>query len=170
VNGSDAELALDGGNERWALEQSSGESLESARKLRLASRQLVVQTDDANVFLSGSLLGLYKTGGAVDADNETSGNFRVEGTTVASLLNSSHLSAKCTWDYSRICSYLSMRLIHDTTSCEDGLEGLSRLITPELMYDFRSRDSGAHPLGMGVKWEVRTSTICALVEYSEAIW
>jgi hypothetical protein len=42
-------------------------------------------------------------------------------------------------------SYLSMRLIHDTTSWEDGFEGLSRLITPELMYDLMSRDRGAHP-------------------------
>ena len=49
-------------------------------------------------------------------------------------------------------------LTHDTTSWLDGLEGLSRLITPELMYDFRSRLSGVLPFGMGVKCPVRTST------------
>ena len=87
VNGSDTELTLDGGNKRWSLEESSGERLESARKLRLASGKLVVHADNANILLSSSLLRLYKTGGAVDADDETTGDLRVEGTTVASLFN-----------------------------------------------------------------------------------
>jgi hypothetical protein len=51
-----------------------------------------------------------------------------------------------------------MRLTHDTTSWEDGFEGLSRLMTPELMYDLMSRDRGVHPVGMGVKCGVRTRT------------
>ena len=47
--------------------------------------------------------------------------------------------------------YLSMRFTHATTSWLDGLEGLSRFITPELMYDLRSRLRGVQPLGIGVK-------------------
>jgi hypothetical protein len=89
VDRSDTELALDGGNERGALEESSGERLKGARELRLASRQLVVQADDADILLSGSLLGLDETGGAVDADNETTSDLGVERATVTSLLNSS---------------------------------------------------------------------------------
>jgi hypothetical protein len=89
VDRSDTELALDGGNERWALEESSGERLEGARKLRLTSGQLVVQTNNADILLSGSLLGLDETGGAVDADNETTSDLGVERATVTSLLNSS---------------------------------------------------------------------------------
>lgn len=54
-----------------------------------------------------------------------------------------------------------MRLTQATTSWEDGLEGLSRLMTPELMYDLRSRFRGEHPLGMGVKCPVRTRTAAA---------
>jgi hypothetical protein len=88
VDRSDTELALDGGNERWALEEGSGERLEGARKLRLTSGQLVVQTNNADILLSGSLLGLDETGGAVDADNETAGDLGVKGAAVTSLLNS----------------------------------------------------------------------------------
>lgn len=51
-----------------------------------------------------------------------------------------------------------MRFTQATTSWLEGLEGLSRFMTPELMYDLRSRLSGAHPFGMGVKCAVRTST------------
>ncbi len=44
-----------------------------------------------------------------------------------------------------------MRFTHATTSWLEGLEGLSRLMTPELMKDLRSRLSGVHPTGIGVK-------------------
>ena len=46
--------------------------------------------------------------------------------------------------------YRRMRLIHATTSWLDGLDGLSRLMTPELMYAARSRLWGAHPCTSGV--------------------
>lgn len=52
-----------------------------------------------------------------------------------------------------------IRLTQATTSCEDGLEGLSRLMTPEEIYDFKSRFSGLQPTGIGVKWDVRTRTV-----------
>jgi hypothetical protein len=52
-----------------------------------------------------------------------------------------------------------MRFTHATTSWLDGFDGLSRLMTPELMYDLMSRVSGLEPAsGMGVKWPVRTRT------------
>jgi hypothetical protein len=56
--------------------------------LRLAAGQLVVQTDDTHILLSGSLLRLDETGGAIDADDEAAGDLGIEGTAVASLLDS----------------------------------------------------------------------------------
>lgn len=41
-----------------------------------------------------------------------------------------------------VFSILSMRLTQATTSCEDGFEGLSRLITPDEIKDLRSRLRG----------------------------
>jgi hypothetical protein len=88
VDSSDTELTLDGGNERGTLEQSSGERLKGTRKLRLASRKLVVHANDANVLLSGSLLGLDETGGTINADDEATSDLGVESTAVTSLLDS----------------------------------------------------------------------------------
>jgi hypothetical protein len=87
VDGSDTELTLNGRNEGGSLEKSSGERLKSARKLRLASRQLVVKANDTHILFSSTLLGLDKTGGAVDADDETTSDLRVKSSTVASLFN-----------------------------------------------------------------------------------
>ncbi len=88
VDSSDTKLTLDGGNERWALEESSGERLKGTRKLCLASGKLVVHANDANILFSGSLLGLDETGGAVNADDEATSDLGIESTTVTSLLNS----------------------------------------------------------------------------------
>jgi hypothetical protein len=88
VDGSDTELTLDGGDERRSLEESTSECLKGARKLRLASRKLVVHADDTDVLLSGSLLGLDKTGRAIDADNEAASDLGVKGAAVTSLLDS----------------------------------------------------------------------------------
>jgi hypothetical protein len=93
VDCSDTQLTLDSRNERWPLEQSTSEGLEGARKLCLATRQLVVQTNDTHVLLSGTLLGLYETGGAINADDETASDLGIKGTAVASLLNSVTISA-----------------------------------------------------------------------------
>ena len=45
---------------------------------------------------------------------------------------------------------------HATTSCEDGLEGLSRLMTPYRTCSSRGRHSGVWPAGMGagLRWRV----------------
>jgi hypothetical protein len=48
-----------------------------------------VQANDADILLSGSLLGLDETGGAVNADNEAAGDLGVESAAVTSLLDSS---------------------------------------------------------------------------------
>ena len=49
-----------------------------------------------------------------------------------------------------VFSTRSMRRSQATTSCEDGLLGLSRLMHPYRMYSFSGRFSGEWPAGMGV--------------------
>lgn len=63
----DTELALDGTDQRRTLEQRAGEGLEGSRELGLAAGNLVVEADDAEIFLSGALLGLDQPSGAVNA-------------------------------------------------------------------------------------------------------
>lgn len=150
VNGTDTELALDGGDERGTLEKCTGEGLQSARKLSLATGELVVKADDADILLTSTLLGLDETCSAVNADNQTSSDLGIESTRVTSLLNTVTKLAACLTLGCNYIPYRSMRLIHDTTSWEEGFEGLSRLMTPDEMYDLRSRARGAHPCGMGV--------------------
>lgn len=87
VDGSDTELTLNGRDQRRTLEQSTSEGLEGTGELGLTARQLVVEADDADVFLSCALLGLDETSSAVNADNQTSRNLGIEGTAVASLLD-----------------------------------------------------------------------------------
>lgn len=88
VDGTDTELTLDSRNKRGALEERASQGLKSASELSFTTWQLVVHTDDANVFLSGTLLGLDETSGAIDADNETSSDLGIESTTVTGLLDS----------------------------------------------------------------------------------
>jgi hypothetical protein len=61
VDGSDTELALDCRNERRSLEESTRERLEDSCQLNFASGDLVVEADDTNVLLAGSLLRLHET-------------------------------------------------------------------------------------------------------------
>jgi hypothetical protein len=150
VNGTDTELALDGGDERGTLEERTGEGLEGACKLSLATGEFIVQADDADVLLTSTLLGLDKTCSTVNADNQTSSDLGVKSTGVTSLLNTATTLASCLIIRGDSDPYRSMRLIHDTTSWEEGFEGLSRLMTPDEMYDLMSRARGAHPCGMGV--------------------
>jgi len=49
-----------------------------------------------------------------------------------------------------VFSTLNIFLIQATTSWEDGLEGLSRLITPYLRYSVRGLDNGVVLYGIGV--------------------
>lgn len=86
VDGTDTELALDSGDQGRALEKSTGQGLQSASELGLAAGDLVMETDHANVFLSGSLLRFHEAGRAVDAHDQTSSDLGVEGTAVTGLL------------------------------------------------------------------------------------
>ena len=87
VDRADTELALDGRDQGRSLEESTGESLEGGGESGLAARDAVVEADNANVLLTSTLLGLDKSGGTVDADNQAAGNLGIEGTGVTSLLN-----------------------------------------------------------------------------------
>jgi len=58
-----------------------------------------------------------------------------------------------------VVTHRRIRFTHATTSWLDGLEGLSRLIIPLLMYDLRSRFNGELPFGIGVKWPVLMRTM-----------
>jgi len=86
VDGPNAELAFDGGDQRRALEDGAGEGLEGACDLGDVGNSRV-QAGDADVFLAGTLLGLDEAGGAVDADDEVAGDLGIEGTGVAGLLD-----------------------------------------------------------------------------------
>jgi hypothetical protein len=84
MNGSDTELTLDGGNQRRTLEESTGEGLESTRQCFLV-RESIVETDNADIFLSGTLLRFDESGGSVNTDDETASDFGVKGTRVTGL-------------------------------------------------------------------------------------
>lgn len=88
VDGTDTELALDGRDQRGALEERTGQGLQSADELGLATGDLVVETDHTDILLTGTLLGLDQAGGTVNADDQTTGNLGIKGTTVTSLLGS----------------------------------------------------------------------------------
>ncbi len=86
VDGADAELALDGRDQRRALEQGAGERLDDARQL-LGVGELVVQAQHGHVLLSGALLALDQPRGTVDADDQAAGHLGVERARVARLLD-----------------------------------------------------------------------------------
>lgn len=87
VDGTDTELALDGGDERGTLEESTSEGLEGTRELGLAAGELVVQADDADVLLTSTLLRLDETGRAVNADDQATSDLGIEGSRVTGLLD-----------------------------------------------------------------------------------
>lgn len=95
VDGTDTELPLDSGNKRRTLEESTGEGLEGAGELGLSARELAVQTEDCNIFLSGALLALHETGSAVNADNQASSDLGIESSRVTSALNTEHALKPC---------------------------------------------------------------------------
>lgn len=86
VDGSDTKLALDSRDKRRPLEESTGQGLQSTSELGLATGDLVVETDNANIFLSGALLRLDQTSRTVDTNDQASSDLRVEGSTVTGLV------------------------------------------------------------------------------------
>lgn len=82
VDGPNPELALDGGDQGGTLEDGAGKGFEGAGDLGDVGDG-GVEAGDADVFFTGALLGLDEAGGAVDADDEVTGDLGVEGTGVA---------------------------------------------------------------------------------------
>jgi hypothetical protein len=115
VDGADAQLTLDGGDQRgsllwwdkkWGwnknLKEGTRQLLQSPQHIRLGDG--IMQTDNAHVLLSGVLLGLDQTCSALNAHNETSShlpheahgvneidNLGIESATVAGLFNTKNL-------------------------------------------------------------------------------
>lgn len=81
----DAKLALDCRNQRWALEESTGKSFESALELSLPTRNFVVEADNTDILLSGTLLGFNQTSSTVNANNQATGDLRIKCTAVPGL-------------------------------------------------------------------------------------
>jgi len=88
VNGTDTELAFDSRDQGRPLEQRTGEGLQGAAELGLATGDLVVQADDTDILFTSTLLGLDQAGGTVNADDETASDLGVKSTAVTSLVAS----------------------------------------------------------------------------------
>lgn len=58
-----------------------------------------------------------------------------------------------------VFSTFKIFFIHATTSCDDGLHGLSKLMQPDFIYSSKLRCSGVEPLVNGVKCFVRVSIL-----------
>lgn len=86
IDGSNPELALDCRNERGALKDGSCKRFERSSNLG-SIWDISVEACDADVLFPGSLLGLDKARGAIDADDEVSGHFGVKGAAVAGLFH-----------------------------------------------------------------------------------
>lgn len=81
----DAKLALDCRNQRWALEESTGESFEGALELSLSTRNSVVEADNTNILFSGTLLGFDQTSSTINANNQATSDLGIKCTAVPSL-------------------------------------------------------------------------------------
>ena len=84
INRSDAQLPLDGRDQRRSLEEGARERFQRALEVSLGA-DLVVQAQDANVLLAGALLRFDEASGSVDADGQAAGDFGVERAGVACL-------------------------------------------------------------------------------------
>jgi hypothetical protein len=117
MDGSDTELTLDGGNKRRTLEEGSGQGLEGASELSFTTGNLVVETDNTHVLLTGTLLGLDETGCTINADDQTTGDFGVEGTTVTGFLDSIKTLTLVNYKFFiKQITYRRILFIHATTS------------------------------------------------------
>lgn len=55
--------------------------------MRFPAWKLVVQPDNADIFLSRTLLRFNEASGAIEADDKAASNFRVKGSAMAGFLN-----------------------------------------------------------------------------------
>lgn len=88
MDSSDSELSFHSGNQWRSLEQSTSEGLESSSDGFFAFRNCVVETNDTDIFFTGALLGFDETSCSVDTDDETAGDFGIQGTRVAGFFTS----------------------------------------------------------------------------------
>ena len=86
-----SQLTLDGRDERWTLEERASEGVKNVGQL-LGVGELVVHAEDCDVLFSCTLLALDKACRSVNADNEASGDFRIERAGVARLLDAEDAS------------------------------------------------------------------------------
>jgi hypothetical protein len=86
VDRSDTKLTLDSRDQRRPLEESASQGLKSSLELSLTTGNLVMETNDADVLLSGTLLGLDQAGRTVNTDDQATGDLRVKSSTVTSFL------------------------------------------------------------------------------------
>ena len=85
VDRADAQLTLDGRDERGPLEQGAREGLKGTGHLGGATLHSAVEAGNTHVLLAGALLGLDEPRGAVDADNEVPGDLGIQGSAVPCL-------------------------------------------------------------------------------------
>jgi hypothetical protein len=86
VDGADAQLALDGRDERRPLEERARKRLDGAHDLGLRLGR-AVEAHDGHVLLARGLLRLDEARGAVDADDEAARHLGVERAAVARLVD-----------------------------------------------------------------------------------
>ena len=87
VNGAHAQLALDRGDQRGALEQGTRQGRERARDGGFAAFHGAVEPRDAHILFPRPLLALDEAGGAVDAHDQVPGDLGVERARVACLVD-----------------------------------------------------------------------------------
>lgn len=83
MNSTNTKLTLHGGDEWRTLEERACESLESAREGGGVGKSRV-EAEDADIFLTGALLGLNEPRCTINADDEAARDFWVKCTTVTS--------------------------------------------------------------------------------------
>ena len=92
-----------------------------------------MEANDADVFLSSTLLRFYESSRTVNANDETASDLGVECSTVSRFFNpEKYVNGDSNKSLDKK-TYFNIRLSQATTSWLEGLEGLSKLITPELM-------------------------------------
>jgi hypothetical protein len=161
VHSPDPQLALHGRDERWPLEKRAGHGLQRTRE-RGRIRERVVQAKDTDILLTcAHVVRLSMRASCRERGKNAPAPCWDLTSRVARSMQTIRQpvtlgSRVPEWP---VLSTRRMRRSQATTSCEDGFEGLSRLMTPDFTYDVMSRLSGEQPEGMGVKWLERTSSL-----------
>ena len=87
INRPYSQLSLDSGDQRRALKESSRKSLECSCEGSFSSRNLVMESDDANILFPSTLLRFHQSSRPIDTNNQAAGDFRIKSSAVASLLD-----------------------------------------------------------------------------------